>query len=184
MHGVGRAALLLSLYRHEDDWRHANEWRRGSNGPGRRRAISASRQLFLVATSAVLSLAALAAPVAASPRSGDLQITKECSEYTGQAASFCTFVSSNITAIPSGARIYYYTSPAGATSLDTDVAIVAGPGNVAAGHCTLDFLALPGRCTFSEGTGQFVHFTASAAVSVDGTGLWHWDGTYSFSPHD
>ena len=60
--------------------------------------------------------------------------------------------------------------------------VVAGPGNVAAGHCTLVFASLPGRCTFSGGTGKFTHFHASAAVSVDTTGLWHWDGTYVFSP--
>src|SRR5260221_9735424 len=139
--------------------------------------------IFLLAATAILSLIAFAPSVAASPRSGDLQITKECSEYTGQAGSFCTFVSSNIRAIPAGARIYY-ASAAGATSLDTDVVIDAGPGNVANGHCNLDFLALPGRCALSGGSGQFTHFQAWASVSVDGTGLWHWDGTFSFSPLD
>ena len=70
---------------------------------------------------------------------------------------------------------------AGPGSLDTDVVIVAGPGNVARGHCTLVFASLPGRCTFSGGTGTFTHFHASVAVSVDATGLWHWEGTYSFT---
>ena len=60
--------------------------------------------------------------------------------------------------------------------------IVGGPGNVAAGHCTLVFASLPGRCTFSGGTGIFTHFQASVAVSVDAAGLWHWEGTYSFRP--
>ena len=130
----------------------------------------------------ILGLSALAPSAAASPRSGNLEITKECGEYHGNAGEFCTFVSSNIKAIPSGARIYY-ASPAGASSLDTDVVIVAGPGNVANGHCTLDFLALPGLCTFSGGTGKFVHFHAWAAVSVDDANLWHWAGAFSFSPH-
>ena len=107
-------------------------------------------------------------------------MTKECSEYTGQAGSFCTFTSSNIKAIDPGDRIVYARA-AGLASLDTDVVVVAGPGNVAAGHCTLVFASLPGRCTFSGGTGKFTHFHASAAVSVDATGLWHWDGTYVFS---
>ena len=129
----GRMALLLSQYRREDDWRQADEDRRARRVPEQRRAFSASKRLLLVAAAAILSLAALAPSVAASPRSGDLQITKECSEYTGQAGSFCTFVSSNIRAIPAGAWIYY-ASAAGATSLDTDVVIVAGPGNVATGH--------------------------------------------------
>ena len=52
------------------------------------------------------------------------------------------------------------------------------------GHCTLVFASLPGRCTFSGGTGKFTHFRASVAVSVDETGLWHWEGTYSFRPQD
>lgn len=179
-HG-GRFDFRLSQHRHEDDWRRADAWRRRPSGPAQTRGFFASKRLFLLAAAAILSLTALAPAVAASPRSGDLHVTKECGQYTGQAGSFCTFVSSNIKAIPAGARIYY-ASAAGATSLDTDVAIVAGPGNVAAGHCTLDFLALPGLCTFSGGTGNFTHFQAWAAVSVDATGLWHWEGTYSFSP--
>lgn len=142
-----------------------------------------SKRILLAVGAAILSLSSFAPAVAASPRSGDLHVTKECSDYTGQAGSFCTFVTSNIKAIPPGARIVY-AEAAGATSLDTDVVIVAGPGNVANGHCALDFLALPGLCTFSGGTGNFTHFHASAAVSVDATGLWHWEGTYSFSPRD
>src|SRR5260221_3723730 len=46
--------------------------------------------IFLLAATAILSLIAFAPSVAASPRSGDLQISKECSAYTGQAGSFCT----------------------------------------------------------------------------------------------
>lgn len=137
----------------------------------------------LAAAAAVLALAGLAPTVAASPRSGDLHLTKECSQYTGQAGSFCTFTSSNIKAIEAGDRIVYLEA-AGAASLDTDVVIAGGPGNVATGHCILVFASLPGRCTFSGGTGTFTHFEASVAVSVDATGRWHWDGTYSFSPPD
>jgi len=141
------------------------------------------KRIVLVMAAAILLLAGLAPGVAASPRSGDLQVTKECSEYTGQAGSFCTFTSSNIKAIESGDRIVY-AQAAGPASLDTDVIIVAGPGNIAAGHCTLIFASLQGLCTFSGGTGTFTHFHASVAVSVDATGLWHWEGTYRFSPKD
>jgi hypothetical protein len=142
-----------------------------------------SKGLVLALAAAILLPAGLAPAATASPRSGALQVTKECSEYTGQAGSFCTFTSSNIKAIQAGDRIVY-AQAAGLGSLDTDVVIVAGPGNVAAGHCTLVFASLPGRCTFSGGTGKFIHFRASVAVSVDETGLWYWDGTYSFNPHD
>jgi hypothetical protein len=141
------------------------------------------KRIGLGVVTAVVALAALAPGVAGSPRSGELLVTKECSEYSGQAGSFCTFTSSNIKAIQSGDRIVY-AEAVGPGVLDTDVVIVAGPGNVAAGHCTLVFASLPGLCTFAGGTGIFTHFRASAAVSVDATGLWHWDGTYSFSPQD
>jgi hypothetical protein len=139
--------------------------------------------MVLVMAAAIVLLAALTPAAAASPRSGVLQVTKECSEYTGLAGSFCTFTSSNIKVIDPGDRIVY-AEAAGTASLDTDVLIVARPGNVAAGHCTLVFASLPGRCTFSGGTGIFTHFHATAAVSVDAAGLWHWDGTYNFSPRD
>ena len=142
-----------------------------------------SKRIVLMMAAAIVMLAALTPGVAASPRSGDLHVTKECSEYTFEAGSFCTFTSSNIKAIESGDRIVY-AQAAGTVALDSDVVIVAGPGNKAAGHCTLVFASLPGRCTFSGGTGTFTHFHASVAVSVDATGLWHWDGTYSFRPRD
>jgi hypothetical protein len=139
-----------------------------------------SKRILLTLGAAMLALSAFAPAATASSRGGDLHVTKECSQYFGHAGEFCTFVTSNIRAIPSGARIYY-ADAAGETTLDTDVVIVAGPGNVAYGHCTLDFLALPGRCTFSGGTGKFVHFHASAAVSALGNNVWQWDGSYSFS---
>jgi hypothetical protein len=141
----------------------------------RRAQITAA---FAVAT---LSLAGLVPGVAASPRSGELHVTKECSEYSGLAGSFCTFIGSNIKAIDGDDRIVY-TVAAGVGSLDTDVVIAGGPDGVASGHCTLVFASLPGRCTFSGGTGIFTHFRASVAVSLDSAGLWHWDGTYEFSP--
>ena len=140
----------------------------------------ASRRIVLI-VAAILLLAGIAPGVAASPRSGVLHVTKECSEYTFEAGSFCTFTSSNIKSIKPGDRIVY-AEAAGIDALDTDVVIVGGRGNIAAGHCTLVFASLPGRCTFSGGTGKFNHFQASADVSVDASGLWHWDGTYGFSP--
>jgi hypothetical protein len=139
------------------------------------------RRAVLLVLGVILSLAGLAPGVAASPRSGDLHVTKECSEYFGQAGEFCTFTSSNIKAIEAGDRIVY-ADAAGVGALDTDVVIAGGPGNTARGHCTLAFASLPGRCTFSGGTGTFTHFHASVAVSVDSAGLWHWDGTYDFRP--
>ena len=140
------------------------------------------KRAVIAVAAATLLLAGLAPAAAASPRSGELHVTKECSEYTFLAGSFCTFMSSNIKAIQRGDRIVY-AEDAGPGSLDTDVVIVTRSGNKATGHCTLVFESLPGRCTFSGGTGKFTHFHASVAVSVDMTGLWHWEGTYDFRPH-
>ncbi len=120
-----------------------------------------------------------------SPRSGDLHVTKECSEYTGAAGSFCTITSSNLRQIEVGSRVVYATA-AGATSLDSDVVLdPPGPGNnIAFGHCALEFATGLGRCTFSGGTGKFTWFQASVVVSYLGGPNWAWDGTYSFSPRD
>jgi hypothetical protein len=60
--------------------------------------------------------------LASSRRSGALQVTKECSEYTGQVGSFCTITSSNVKAIEVGSRIVYGHAP-GATSLDSDIVL-------------------------------------------------------------
>jgi len=134
-------------------------------------------------STAVSGLAA-AAP-AASPRSGALHVTKECSEYTGLAGSFCTITSSNLKEIEVDSKVFY-AKAAGAASLDSDVVLdLPGPGNnTAFGHCRLEFATGVGLCTFSGGTGKFTNFQASANVSYLGGPNWAWDGTYSFSPRD
>jgi hypothetical protein len=127
--------------------------------------------------------AAAVSGLSAAPRSGDLHVTKECTEYTGLAGSFCTITSSNVQAIEVGSRVVY-ASAAGSAGLDSDVVLdPPGQGNNAAfGHCTLD--AVISRCTFSGGTGKFTWFTASVEVSDLGGNNWGWDGTYSFGPGD
>ena len=117
-----------------------------------------------------------------SPRSGALHATKECSQYNGQAGSFCTITSSNLKAIDVGSKVIY-AQPAGAAGLDSDVVLYTGPGNSAFGHVTLSFATLSGVVTFSGGTGKFSGFEASAIVTYNPTtNLWYWDGTYSFNP--
>ena len=120
-----------------------------------------------------------------SPTSGDLQVTKECSEYKGLAGDFCTITSSNVEAIEVGSKVVY-ASAAGAASLDSDISLDAGPGNTAAGHVALDLAKGSGLITFSGGTGKFTGFQARADVSVDSADatVWHWAGTYSLSPRD
>ena len=110
-------------------------------------------------------------------------MTKECSEFTGLADSFCTITSSNLTAIKVGSRVVYLQA-VGATSLDSDVVLVVGPGNYALGHVTLDLATGTGEITLSGGTGQFASFHAKADVSHLTGPNWAWDGKYRLSPHD
>ena len=112
-------------------------------------------------------------------RSGDLQVTKECSEYTGRAGDFCTITSSNLEEIAAGAKVIY-AEPAGEGTLDTDVVLDSGAGNTATGHVVLDLAANKGTATFSGGTGRFAGFEAHADVTTDSEGMWNWSGTYSF----
>ena len=125
----------------------------------------------------------------ASPRNGELHVTKTCDgTYNFQAGDFCTITSSNVGAIEAGSKVIYASAANLATlTLDTDVVLdLPGPGNNKAfGHCQLDFTTGLGLCTFSGGTGKFTSFTASARVSPPTDGVnWHWDGTYSFVPRD
>jgi hypothetical protein len=118
-----------------------------------------------------------------SPRQGALHLTKTCAplDADGKAGAFCTIEGSNLRQIAAGAKVFYL-EPAGASSLDSDVVLYAGPGNIALGHVTLSFTTPTptGEITFAGGTGSLGGFHARAAVSFDGT-VWHWDGTYRFS---
>jgi hypothetical protein len=117
------------------------------------------------------------------PRHGALHVTTDCTGYQGQVDGHCTITSSNLKAITAGSRVVYLQA-AGASSLDSDIVLVVGPGEIAIGHVMLDFATGTGTVTFSGGTGQFASFHAKAAVSsLGGTG-WAWDGTYSFGPRD
>jgi hypothetical protein len=140
---------------------------------------------LLVLGAAIVVAAGITVAVASSAssqRSGDLHVTKECKDYSLLADSFCTITSSNLNEIKVGSRVVYLQA-AGATSLDSDVVLVVGPGNYALGHCHLDFATGLGLCTFSGGRGQFAGFRASANVShLDGVN-WAWNGKYHFRQH-
>jgi hypothetical protein len=136
----------------------------------------------------ILSLALAGAAVVAgqaqstdSPaRHGALHATKECSQYTGQAGSFCTIVGSNLEAIAAGSKVVYMASASG-DALDSDLRLEAGPGDVAFGHVNLSFKTSTGSVIFTGGTGSLQGFQARLAVRFDKkTNLWHWDGMYRF----
>jgi hypothetical protein len=116
------------------------------------------------------------------PRSRALQLTKECSEYTGLANSFCTVTSANVDAIKVGSRVVYLQA-AGASSLDSDIVLVVGPGNYALGHVTLDLATGTGEVKIWGGIGRFTSFRAKAAVFALGGPDWAWDGKYRFGRH-
>ncbi len=142
-----------------------------------------SKQSLLVVAAAILSLAALAPSVSASsPRSGELQATKECSDFTGSAGSYCTITSSNLKAIPVHSTILYLQPADLFTDAGSDVVLdVPGPGNNQAfGNCSLTI----NHCNFWGGTGKFTWFHASVDVSTQDWVNWAWEGTYDFSPRD
>ena len=150
------------------------------------RTMTTTFALTLVASLVALTFALStgAASVSAfSERNRDLHVTKECSQYTGKAGSFCTITSSNLAAIAVGSTVSY-DQPAGTPTglLDSNVVLDAGNGDRAVGRCTLDLTTGLGLCTFSDGTGQFTGFHARVDVSYLGGVNYAWDGTYSFSP--
>jgi hypothetical protein len=139
------------------------------------------RRLAVVGATVVALTVLVPSVSASSPRSGDLHVTKECSQYTGAAGDFCTITSSNINAIKVGSQVVY-ASAAGATGADTDLIVVREGNSVAYGHVVIDYLTRTGTVTLSGGTGEFKGFTATVDVTYIGGPNWAWDGTYSFSP--
>lgn len=119
------------------------------------------------------------------PRSGELHVTKECSQYAGQAGQFCTITSSNLPQIEEGSRVIY-ASDLVFPLLDSVVELnLPGLGNnKASGRCQLNLLTKVGECRFSGGTGKFTHFSARVDVSSLGGTNWAWNGTYTFTPQD
>ena len=122
------------------------------------------------------------------PRSGELHVTKECTQFNRLAGGFCTITSSSLEQIEVGTKVIY-TSASGPTVLDSDVTLdPPGPGNNKAfGHVVLALQAGQGTVTFSGGTGKFTHLSGSVVVTrvgVPSLKTWRWDGTYSFDPRD
>jgi hypothetical protein len=133
----------------------------------------------LVLAQGITTASALAG--SASPRSGDLVVAKECSGFVNDPP-YCTITSSNLAAIPEGAKIVYL-DPAGLGTAAGGAVVLDPPrpgNNKAFGTCFLG--SNPMHCEFSGGTGKFTWFHASVVVTVDNEGLWHWAGTYSFTP--
>ena len=147
-------------------------------------AIKVGAAVALLVALVVGTSSALAG--SADPRSGDLLVTKECSGFVKEPP-YCAITSSSLAAIPVDSKIIYL-NPAGLGTAAGGAVVLDPPGpgsNKAFGTCFLG--GNPMHCEFSGGTGKFTWFHASVVVTVTDPGqrteLWHWLGTYSFSPH-
>ena len=134
---------------------------------------TASTTTVLVVAAALFSAAALVVSASAassqsrSPRAQKaFHATKDCAGFTGLVGAYCTIRSSNVEAIKPGAKIFYF-QVASKAALDSDMAIYAGPGTVATGHCLLHFVTGVGLCTISDGTGKLAGFRARVRVTTD-----------------
>jgi hypothetical protein len=140
-----------------------------------------AKTIFGLLLAVVLVAAFATAGSADSPRSGQLHVTKECSQYSGAAGGFCTITGSNLNAIDAGMKVIY-ASAADFTTLTLDSNLVLdGPGNNDAyGHVVLDLSTGLGTLRFTGGTGRFSGFQANVNVTCAATCAW--DGSYSFTP--
>jgi hypothetical protein len=148
--------------------------------PGVARERGEQMKRLILGFAVVVAVAVAVAPLAsATPPSGTLEVDKECSHYTGEPGSFCTFYSSNVAWAPVDTNIFYLQP---ATNSNDVILDPPGPGNNKAfGHCDLPD-GLNGACVFTGGTGKFTHFHATITVTYLGGLNWHWEGPYSFSP--
>ena len=133
---------------------------------------------MIAALSAGLGIALFSLP--ASGQSGTLHVTKECSQYTGEAGSFCTIASSNCPAIPTGSKVVYKEGVTATGGLDTDIVINTPNGDTAYGHVVLDGATETGKVTLAGGTGRLAKLAGDLAVAPLDKPNYSWDGSYSY----
>ena len=114
------------------------------------------------------------------PRSGTLHVTKECSEYTGQAGSFCTIASSNLDAIPIGSKVVYAEAATATGGLDTNIVVNTPNGDTAHGHVVLDGATQTGTVTLAGDTGELAKLAADLVVAPLAEPNYGWEGRYSY----
>lgn len=112
--------------------------------------------------------------------SGTLQVTKECSQYTGEAGSFCTITVSNCDAIPIGSKIVYAKAVTETGGLDTDIVINTPKGDTGYGHVVLDGATESGTVTLKGGTGQLANLAGELVVAPLAKPTYSWAGPYSY----
>jgi len=117
---------------------------------------------------------------ASDPQNGTMHVTKECSEYTGEAGSTCTITASNFDLIPVGSVIVYAEAVTADGNLDTDLVINTPSGDVANGHVILHGATQTGMVTLAGGTGQLANLSADLVVAPLDAPNYSWDGPYSY----
>ena len=113
-------------------------------------------------------------------RTGTLHVEKECSEYTGEAGSFCTIASSNVDEIPVGSKVVYSEAATAEGGLDTDIVVNTPDGETVYGHVVLDGATQTGTVTLAGGTGQLAQLAADLVVAPLAEPSYSWDGPYSY----
>jgi hypothetical protein len=128
---------------------------------------------FVVLAAMVLALGVLA-PSASAGTAKPFHLTKIC-----ESDVLCTLVTDSFAAIPAGTAVTY--------TWDTASPWLAYPTIVVRNGSTTGVCDWnqPGPtvlavCTFSSGTGRLTQFHLTVDVSVEESGLWHWDGWYWF----
>jgi len=139
-----------------------------------------SIRLYALVEGLVQQLQAAPSESSNPPRTGTLHLTKECSEYTGAAGSFCTVTSSNFDLIPIGSVIVYAEADAPDGSSDSDLVVNTPGGDVANGHVLFDGHSETGTITLSGGTGQLANLSADLVVAPLDPPNYSWDGPYSY----
>ena len=138
--------------------------------------------ILVAAVAGSVAVASQARTSAPSSRTRPLHVTKDCQDYQGLPGQYCTITESSLGAIGVGSKVFYFEA-ATANGIDSDLALYAGPGNVANGHVTLP--GNTGVVTLRGGRGDFRRFQARVVVTQDSQheNLWHWDGTYRYRGH-
>jgi hypothetical protein len=130
-----------------------------------------SVRTFVVVAVLTLALGALV-PSASAGSAKPFHLTKTCSSDV-----LCTLVSDSFKAIPAGTDVTYTWDTARPWLAYPTIAVTNGSTT---GVCDWN---QPGPtvlavCTFNQGTGRLTELHLTVDVSVEESGLWHWDGWY------
>jgi len=135
------------------------------------RRMSSARRLAVVAAT-IAALSALS-PTAFAASEKAFHLAKNCDAFPT-----CVVTASDYKKIPVGTEITYSDASVVPSGL---LPTVHSSHGTTSGACDLTAIFAgtgPGTCIFSSGTGSLTSFTATLAVTFDGT-LWYWDGTFS-----